>query len=263
MLEGIIRSFLPRPSTTRRLVDIRSEIAGLDDQGRHVLNELLTRCVASHVIRPGDSVFDLGANAGFHTDDFAERVGPTGMVHAFEPNPELWPHLMERENVRLWPYAVGDRLSVERFYLPLDHNQIGSLVDARDFMGDIPIKILTVLQIPIDILVEATDRPISFMKIDVERHELEAMQGLHDTIERFWPVIVFENNTQATEALLSEMNYEVCGLLSQVSPTAELSNVVAFHRDQSSSARSILPDEAEVLGVLDRCASTGSYSVGL
>jgi FkbM family methyltransferase len=36
-------------------------------------------------IQPGDCVWDVGANVGFYTKRFADRVGPSGRVIAFEP----------------------------------------------------------------------------------------------------------------------------------------------------------------------------------
>src|SRR6478735_4046172 len=40
-----------------------------------------------HGIRPRQVVFDLGAQAGYHTLHAAILVGPEGRVYAFEPNP--------------------------------------------------------------------------------------------------------------------------------------------------------------------------------
>ncbi len=41
------------------------------------------------LVRPGMVVADIGANIGYFTLLMAELVGPTGRVHAFEPNPRL------------------------------------------------------------------------------------------------------------------------------------------------------------------------------
>ncbi|HEY4595480.1 MAG TPA: hypothetical protein VIJ02_03700, partial [Thermoanaerobaculia bacterium] len=38
-------------------------------------------------VEPGMVVFDVGANLGFYTLLLADRVGPQGRVHAFEPDP--------------------------------------------------------------------------------------------------------------------------------------------------------------------------------
>lgn len=38
-------------------------------------------------LRLGDTVWDVGANVGYYTRQFAERVGGAGQVFAFEPSP--------------------------------------------------------------------------------------------------------------------------------------------------------------------------------
>lgn len=45
-----------------------------------------SRFLAAH-LRPGDTFWDLGANAGYHTLMAAHAVGPTGRVIAVEPDP--------------------------------------------------------------------------------------------------------------------------------------------------------------------------------
>src|SRR5208283_4389599 len=37
------------------------------------------------LVKPGDMVFDIGANIGAHTLGLARSVGPAGRVYAFEP----------------------------------------------------------------------------------------------------------------------------------------------------------------------------------
>lgn len=41
-------------------------------------------------IRPGDVVFDIGANVGLYTRLFAQLVGANGVVHAFEPTSQIF-----------------------------------------------------------------------------------------------------------------------------------------------------------------------------
>src|SRR5688500_12933920 len=63
-------------------------------------------------VRPGDSVFDIGAHLGFYTLLLAKLAGPEGKVFAFEPNPELLPSLRRTvdpaSNITLLETAVSD-----------------------------------------------------------------------------------------------------------------------------------------------------------
>ncbi len=168
----------------------------------HFLNEALTGFIASKVIKPGDTVLDLGANVGLHTIAFSRLVGDQGKVHAFEPNPSLFGYLTTIPNVRVWPVAVGDRLSLETFYLPESNSEVGSLIDARELLGEMPTKLLTVPQVPIDALSEIGEIMPSFLKIDVERYEYQAICGMINLINRARPVLVFESNTPRIEETL-------------------------------------------------------------
>jgi FkbM family methyltransferase len=58
----------------------------------------LTEALAA-AIRPGMTVVDVGANLGYFSLLMADRVGPRGRVHAFEPNPPIVTRL--RRNVAI------------------------------------------------------------------------------------------------------------------------------------------------------------------
>lgn len=76
--------------------------------------EMWARLMAE--VRPGDVVADVGASIGLYTLALARRVGPTGQVHAFEPDPESFGWLSRNvdlngvgEWVHLYCCAVGDQ----------------------------------------------------------------------------------------------------------------------------------------------------------
>lgn len=228
------------------------------DAERHIFNELLTRHISSKVIKPGDSVLDLGANEGFHAKEFSRLVGDQGKVHAFEPNPELWSDLSAIPNVRLWPYAVGSRTSVETFFLPIGHHQVGSLVDARDFMGqDTPMKMLSVVLASVDSLPEAIEKPITFVKIDIERYEEQAMRGAAITLMRDKPIIIYENHTQGIGELLGSMGFQIFHMLHDIDPDLEMPNVVAVHKDSGWTTPHFLPQQHEVDRIVLGAANYG------
>src|SRR5687767_2781122 len=66
------------------------------------------------LLRRGETVWDVGAHHGFVTLCAAKRVGPTGVVHAFEPcasnRAALRRHLRWNRltNVEVHPYALSD-----------------------------------------------------------------------------------------------------------------------------------------------------------
>jgi FkbM family methyltransferase len=65
------------------------------------------------MVKPGMTVWDIGAHTGFFSALCSRRVGPSGRVHSFEPGPETRTRLEETirlngfENVRVHACAVG------------------------------------------------------------------------------------------------------------------------------------------------------------
>jgi FkbM family methyltransferase len=57
----------------------------------------------ARLLRPGDTVVEVGANMGYHTLGMARAVGPSGHVHAFEVHPRILPLLAD--NLALNGYA--------------------------------------------------------------------------------------------------------------------------------------------------------------
>jgi predicted O-methyltransferase YrrM len=75
-------------------------------------------CMA--LIKPGDIVYDVGANIGYTTLLFSHAVGATGTVIAFEPAPRIFRlltrSLASMENVECLNLAVSSTEGEASFY---------------------------------------------------------------------------------------------------------------------------------------------------
>ena len=69
--------------------------------------------IFKRIVRPGDVVFDIGANFGWFTTLFARWVGPSGRVHGFEPVPFI--HELAAETVKL--NGMESRVKLNRLAL--------------------------------------------------------------------------------------------------------------------------------------------------
>src|SRR5207244_12199354 len=93
----------------------------------------------SSCLSSGDVVVDAVLNIGVYSQFLSSCVGPTGVVHSFEPSPENFRRLQSATrklaNVRLSPAAVGECSGRSKLYvsdqLNVDHRTYASEGDSR------------------------------------------------------------------------------------------------------------------------------------
>ena len=163
--------------------------------------ERSTRAALQKLIRPGDTVFDVGANIGAHTLGIARSVGPTGSVYAFEPTDVAFARL--KRNLALNPELklrtrAHEILLAEEVTAPLEPEIYASWpLKAEDSVHPKHRgRLATTLHASVDTLDrfvqrEAIDR-LDLIKIDVDGHEYPVLKGALKTLARFRPVLVME-----------------------------------------------------------------------
>ncbi len=161
-----------------------------------------------------DSVcLDVGANIGHHTL-FMAKLARDGAVHSFEPLLKLCAQIDESvrknniQNVYIHPYGLSN--VSETHTIQTNLLNIGkTTLDSRYQGGvteEVSIKRLD------DIW--DTEIPVSFVKIDVEGHEYQALLGMEQMLKKDLPVLLFEyspvfyreNQTDCRELLLFILN---------------------------------------------------------
>lgn len=168
-------------------------------------------------VKSGTIAVDVGADLGFISVLMAQKVGESGEVFVIEPNPEMrlriekifW--LNGLQNYRIFQCGCSDKKQEAYFFInKKDHSM--SCISQSD-TG------LQVQLMPLDSILEDVDKPVSFIKIDVERHEPEVLAGAKKTLQKHRPTIVFETGTHTSDQLsrigdtLMEMSYSVVGVL--------------------------------------------------
>lgn len=147
--------------------------------------------VAKRFIKPGDVVVDGGACLGDHTVVYLDAVGPTGVVHAFEPNPVAFEclayncprALIYREALGAEP-GRGDISMGQGEDCP-PHNNLGAACVVMVPGGVVRIVALD----------NFFFKSLAFLKLDIEGMEFEALRGAVETIRRCQPVIMVEMNS--------------------------------------------------------------------
>jgi len=140
--------------------------------------QLLTKAMAARLL-PGACVWDVGANVGYYTKLFSERVGSSGRVYAFEPSPATVATLTAAagglDNVSILPIALSDRTGNAAID-PGDEDQLATARIAE--RGAVPIELQTGDKI---ISTGAAGLP-AMVKIDVEGHEFEVLRGMEQVL---------------------------------------------------------------------------------
>lgn len=198
----------------------------LNDFQRNDLNEMLTRIVYERIVELGDHVIDLGANHAHHTKELSRLVGSTGIVHAFEPNPNLSECFVGLSNVRLWPFAAGDEASTEHLHIPRGLDGWASVKDFRAELPEREFDVIPIKQITLDSLSEIDVEKITFVKVDVERRELQALRGMRRLLSARRAVFVVENVTDDISNFIAPFGYSVAPFSSEASGLG-LSNSVS------------------------------------
>jgi FkbM family methyltransferase len=150
-----------------------------------------------------DVFYDIGANVGIYSC----LVGSLGAeVHAFEPNPPAYDDLtgnIERnglETVEVHKTVVSDTSGPVRFRVQESPKGLSRVADGSTGQE--------VEAVAIDDL-ESADPDV--VKIDVECHEREVLEGMTGVMERSAPTIYCEVHEQreAVRSLLEEHGYDV------------------------------------------------------
>ena len=136
------------------------------------LHEYEDMAFVLHVLRPGDTFVDVGANIGSYTI-LATGVCGTRTI-AIEPDPETASHLQRNIDINglgdlatVVRTAVGDRAGEISFTVGQDTtNQVATSADTE--VQTVPLSTL-------DIILKNEDP--SVIKMDVEGFETEALQG--------------------------------------------------------------------------------------
>lgn len=144
-------------------------------------------------IPAGGVVLDVGACLGDHTLSYSQMVGPTGRVHAFEPNPAAFEclayNMRKHPNVTL--HQLGLWVGETRMGILPSPTQPFNLGATMLDPTDETIKIARA--VALDTITGSWPR-IDFIKIDAEGCEPWIIAGAFHTLNRLRPVVLVELN---------------------------------------------------------------------
>jgi FkbM family methyltransferase len=148
--------------------------------------------IVRHLVKPGDSVIDIGANVGVYTKILSELAGPDGHVYSIEPfGPtfEILSYIVKKlhlDNVEPINVAVSDSEAVVTMAIPYDSSGAETHYRASIVKDQAKTKneMTNVQAVTIDSRFLTTSGTISFIKCDVEGHELACIKGATQFLDR-------------------------------------------------------------------------------
>ncbi|MGD9645618.1 MAG: FkbM family methyltransferase [Pirellulales bacterium] len=175
--------------------------------------------------RPGDVVFDVGANAGSLSVLMSRLVGPRGIVCAFEASPRIIDKCQYNlaangcSNVTLYHRAVcrESRQLVRVFAGPHLNDSIVQWSDSDESH--------LVPSVNIDDFIAYSGLVPKLIKMDIEGAEFDALQGMSHTLAALRPYLILEQSPRDLRCveLLRQHGYQAIDLatLRPVASTAD------------------------------------------
>ena len=153
-------------------------------------------------IKPGTDSIDVGVYRGVYSYEMSKY---SKKVHSFEPNPLIFKYINKNlkkisNNIDLYNFALSNENKVSNLRIPIRNKKINKEnYEEHYLMGRATVHELNNFQNyeKFEITLKKIDdfnfdNEISFMKIDVEGHEMEVIEGGKLFIKKNKPVLLVE-----------------------------------------------------------------------
>lgn len=170
------------------------------------------------------TAIDGGANIGNHTLFFSRYFK---QIIAFEPNPTALKlldtniFLNKTKNIQVIPVGLSNQANILPFFENPENLGGSGFNFDPSFATDTQLRV----EKGDSLLQNIQTTPIGLIKLDIEGHELNALQGLEETIKTHQPIILFETHTsegkQGSKAIfnyLSQHKYNYFYTIEQKDP---------------------------------------------
>ncbi len=161
------------------------------------------------------NAIDIGANVGLWARDMCKTFQHVILIEPYNPNIEcLSKNLEEFNNFEIFEVALSNKSGLKNLYFNKE-SVGGSTIrkhDLSNFAEQIPVNV--------KMLDEYSFTEIDYIKIDVQFHELEVIEGAINTLKNNYPVLCIESARRNLDELryvkkfvkiLEDLGYRVVG----------------------------------------------------
>jgi FkbM family methyltransferase len=195
------------------------------------------------IVPKGAVTVDVGANCGLYTRQLARL---SKQVHAFEPSRPMADLLRRTSatNVSVHEVALSDRSGDAELFIPQSEDGLVHGLASLEPQPSMPGRHLVSTHVPTARLDAVVDHDVAFVKIDVEGHELNVLNGATELVEHCQPVFLVEaedrHRAQATRSVFEyfdDKSYRGFFLRE-----GDVIPVDQFHTEQLQDTDVLLPD---------------------
>ena len=160
-------------------------------------------------LKLGDVFVDVGAHVGKYSFYAARQVGDSGLVIAIEPHPKNVENLKRGirlngfKNIKVVEKACSNR-SGKAFLLEYE-------LSARHEITDKPTKLMVDTDTLDNILQSFRIDKVNMVKIDINGHEYQVIEGARNMLKNYKPIILMEEtleNKQKVFNFLQKLGYK-------------------------------------------------------
>lgn len=183
------------------------------------LSELIKK-----IVKPGDTVIDIGANIGYTSLIMQKALNNTGSLMSFEPLPDLFNKLKNNlalnsyssSNLKIFNCALSDTTGEAEITIPADFDGNDGIATLENSASGKKLKIATKTIDSLDL-----KEKIKLIKIDVEGHEPAVLRGAGELLKSgLVENIIFEDLAGypgQTSTILEKNGYRIYKLVKEFS----------------------------------------------
>lgn len=200
--------------------------------------EFLDRIVPAQAV-----TIDVGANCGLYTRRLARL---SRKVHAFEPSHKMAEVLRRTSaaNVSVHEIALSDQIGEAELFIPKEDEQMVYGLASLEPRSLARGQKVTSSRVPMARLDAIVHEDVAFVKIDVEGHEINVLNGAVELLENSQPVFLVEaedrHRAQATQQVFEF--FEAHCYRGYFLGTDGAAPVDQFRVDAMQDASALLPD---------------------
>jgi len=138
-------------------------------------------------IKPGMTVFDIGASTGVHTLRMAKLAKK---VYAFEPSDWMHERLLQNISLNNFKNVVTNKVALSdvngrALYCSEEHDRVDKKPNERKYIKMDYVRLD-------DYVKENNIKALDFIKIDVDGFECRILEGGAKTIKKYKPIMIIE-----------------------------------------------------------------------